>query len=77
MLRTTSSLNNFQAGGAECTPRRPESGDGSALNGEMQPKGAAGGPESTEFRLLKVKVHMADGPEFFSECFFHMTETFY
>ena len=32
---TTTGLNKIQAGGAECTPPRPETDDGSALNVEI------------------------------------------
>ena len=74
---TTTGLNKIQAGGAECTPPRPETDGGSALNVEIQPKGRAGGPESTEIRLLKVKVTWRAGLNCGTESFLPMTEFFY
>jgi hypothetical protein len=54
-----------------------ECDDGSPENVEIQPKGRAGGPESTEIRLLKVKVTWRAGLNFGTESFLPMTEFFY
>ena len=67
-------LNKILAGGHECTWRGVECDDGSPENVEIQPKGRAGGPESTEIRLLKVKVTWRAGLNFGTESFLPMAE---
>ena len=69
-------LNKILAGGHECTWRGVECDDGGPENVEIQPKGRAGGPESTEIRLLKVKVTWRAGMNVGGE-FFRRVAEFY